>query len=497
MMIAIYKLVAKWKKYQVGLKLDHVKEIADRIGRTFDRFLVTNYTAQPVIKFTVNPQDEANSGLPQPLRSNINAFYTLKLYSFCWLMQRSAIDHRISFLAANILRFETAVEHFEFLFDHLKIEQTFRSTTQDVLLDTDDRLELLFRDFYHFYGPAGHETANFTPRPNQPMTRPFTFFLPHGIRQYYKLYVWLRNGGQNKLKFTAIIDRFNEDTTELFDQSTDNVFNDRVLATMAWMRQSRQYECTEELLDVLTLYSVRAICFNFVRHLSRLIGLMRDVLGFYERFFFGVAYFLGKPGWTELLDTETNFRDYLGDIRDLYADYDDESGRIDNTIEMTRRSIRDMYRSMFYRLTWGWMAEMTKICDYTQAEIYAVPPRPIPQQVFTQLNQLLIFNTVVGVTFTTHHFNKHRMLFWKFRKDLNLIFNRFVSLPYALQFNRFFMTYQPFLDFLSNDMAIAVANPFNQASGWLGAIHPTNPNLINLQPQNVNLDMNLADITIV
>lgn len=498
--ICVYKFFQKYEKLLAKPENKYDKDLYSQIADTYDDFIPNIFPADPQIKFHAFARGLVNHNLEVQLRPIMYVFYTLKLYSFGWLLQQFCIKSRAKFVLTDVSAVEEMIaDKFLYVFGQNYIEDTLFNAFNMRIFETQiQTFEALYSDFYgQFFGNPVHEQNDYTLLAGHPNSRPFSTFVSSGLRQYKKLYVWLTNGGHDRQKFRVFINRFRSDLTQTFEQMVD-VFNDRVVEVLKWMFQIRRYQYCEEVVDVFALYSVRAVCFNVIRLVTHLHMLITFLLSDFERWESRVSYSLGKPGYTEMLDTIYYVYDDLNQLRTMMIVYnfDDELDRLTETIEQCRQSVKTFYKIMYQRITFQWIREIYQVYEFIDYQLRH--GHPLPPMFLELSNRLISLQTCVGLSFSAHFIDLDRETGSLFRKEMNedleeISNNAVVSHSLA----PFLAIAQPCRDHLANAVAVRTARPFQANSVFLHYITHQYPDIAALTPQQVGLDMTQADITII
>lgn len=449
----------------------------------FDRKFGRKHKPEPPSKFVISAEDLAANQLPAEKRLNLMVFFTLKLYSFDWFLQKSCVMARSGVLDYEARRRTQIADQFVFVFNHLVIEETLLNTFNISLFTITNRLEELFSDFYdNFWGQPLHEEHSYDIN-----TQPLSEFAESAVQQYNKLFVWSTLGGYNRAKFSAILEQFRDDLSGIHNQNVD-IFDDRISPEMEWLLADRGYEFVEEVVDVLVHYLCRATCFCLTKVVATLFRVMHGLQN-YPHCRNDVAYSLGKPGWTEIFVTLEEFVRVFDQLRDIYLFFDDEMERIFQTFSDTQIMIKKFYQFFYTKLSWEWHREVVRIANQVNN------PALTAQQI-QLFNDLMVLETVVGIAFSVRFANHFRFGFNSLRRDMFRIHDLVINFQAPHNYHRFATCLPTVRQYMADPMAVRTARPF-ESNHWSNYLNQLIPDLMALTAQGVGLDMNEADRVIV
>ena len=126
--ICVYKLFPKLEAILPAIHSERAAQHTSDYYIRFDRAFSQHHNQNPSVKFTVSQQELNSGGLPPDLRPNITVFYTLKLYSFGWTLQKHCITARADLLIYTGRTSLTQIaDSFRFVFNNEIIEETVRN----------------------------------------------------------------------------------------------------------------------------------------------------------------------------------------------------------------------------------------------------------------------------------------------------------------------------------------------------------------------------------
>ena len=477
--ISVYKFFARIEKHFTIVEHQSAKIDVNDYCIRFDQDFVARFRPEPQTKFIVSERDMNDSELPVHMQPNIAVFYTLKLYSFGWFIQNRCIKARSQVIFINVLNQRYFIaDSFHFIFNHAVIEETLRNSINYSLFEIEDKVSVLFNDFYEFWGKPLHEMNNYDIN-----VHPMTMFVGSANLQYYKLYVWSTNGGDARPKLTSIGAQFNVDLIRMYNRNV-HIFDDNVIPVVQWLTIIRHYEYGEEVLDVLALYLCRAYCFILIEAVAKLFGLMHGLQN-YEHCQDDVAFSMGKPGWLQLFQTIDNLANAFHELRALYINFEDEMERISQTVSESQQSVKQFCKHLYAKLSFEWIGELAGVTDF--ALNHNLTP-----DVLDICNDLMLLQLIVGLAFSARLANYLRYTFKIVRENMFTLFNVLSTSNMAHEFERFCLGIVPTRLYLSNPNAVRNARPF-ATNIWQNYLNNVFADIVILTPHHVALDMDEAN----
>ena len=223
-------------------------------------------------------------------------------------------------------------------------------------------------------------------------------FLTTVLNQCFKLCIWWKIDGKNRLVFRKIIDTFRKLVSNCITRA-DNIFKHE----FAFVNKVRQINCL--LKDNVALNLVQAVCFYLARFSYCLIKSISDIPNSeVHQKEFSVDLTLIRPGLIDLLSTLDTTMDYLNMLKIKFIAFNDQFDYIGRSINATQFLIIRLYRDMYVKLSWQWLTQ-------TELLIYKVASNSCPKSVAA-----LKFILVVGVHFIVRFHRQFRRDFSEFRK---------------------------------------------------------------------------------
>ena len=510
-------------------------------------------------QFKVSEADLKQIRFPQELNTTLDVIYTLKLYSFGLVIQHYCISARDKNLKdifnTGDISFSQFTDIFRFVVDYTILEQTFRGrNTGQFLFDVDSGgTQYVFTAFYeHFWGRAQHELQNLPQ---------YLLYLRSAALQYSKLFVWLKENGNQRAKFKAIINEFQNQLEQNINKS-NIIYNLYVLNTIEWLykhgnddinhiteteeiakeqsdaehgNRSRSrsstssssassgssgsssktksdsqssdsdsdgsdsssketvtedehhyYDNAVETMDLIMFYSARAILFC----------VMTTVFDFFQRIFNVIetqslnsqfmAFSMAKPGWVPLFETIQLVLHTLEVIRTMYIEYDDETGRLWDSVDTTGQLAKCIYKHYYCKLCQQWLEELVQV----PKQLANVGN--LNQQQAHVVGSFLELQFIFGFTFTAK-FHRFRKIFNKLRRDIL----RFLNSPIAQNtplMQRLVDCRAPAEHYLKDLDAVNEAEP-SGCQIWTNHLKQTNAALFNLKANKMGIDLAQADTT--
>ena len=467
---------------------ESVKAVNDGFSKLdrdfFDRY---NNLSQQVKNnlFEVTVRELVANRVPIPKRQHVYVLYTLKLYSFVYVVLDHCIKARNQLFEEHMKKDVKAPGQFgdmlRFFRLYSALEQPFRQMSANAkLFSISYDMTQMIDDFYlTFWGRAPHEL-------NVPQNPVLIDCVTSAFNQYKKQFVWIKNGGNTKKKFKALLEVY-------VQQLNQNLVNGQEIETNYLVPiyeqlsddQHRAYDI--ETMDVIYLYLVRAICHI---HLStaltftqRLLATIDSppVLNRYDR-----GYQMCKPGWTQIFDSIRSAQDQFYQLRQRYIVFDDETERLGQTLDNSRNSIKAIYRGYYYKISKQWIEELSKMSYYIRQTARTGLTNADSQIVGSLMQLQLIF----GLVCTTKFHAVFRTTFSVLRKGIQQSFRSAIGKVLHVQLYKACVT--PMDEYLRN-FANLRQKEVHECKIWTDFLGQHIPDLLTLQPNDVGLDMAVAD----
>ena len=458
----------------------------------FDIDFNTNFNAltqnekQNLFSQTATDKELTDSGVPIEYKEHIFAFYTLKLYSFGFVIQRHSIRARDKILSFMIKRYHLAdtqiADALTFITNNTVIEETFRAQfpKRHRIQVKSVKTEAVFDHFYSiFWGKAQHE-INPTPY--------YMHNVESALKNYRKLFVWTREKGYEKKRFTAVVRNLDKEL-EQRSHRCQELFTTYVIPVCAFLYnrsevEEQRYQFAPEMMDVLVLYTVRAVCFNIM---ATLFSFFRNIYNKVETKVLNqqfLAFNMAKPGWISLMDSMNMVIDRLDQLIALYVIYDDEMERMTKSVHAYKTLVKSIYKHHYFKLSYIWMTELSRVDQQTQNLRLTVDDE-------RAIGDLMELQLMFGLAFTCKLHERFRLTFLYLRNYLWKCFKKANGqTPFLLRFTAERAQAE---QYLRDRKAINEANP-TTCQIWTQLVTQNNPDILKLGANDVNLDMNQADV---
>ena len=277
-------------------------------------------------------------------------FYTLKLYSMAFGIQKNCITSVINYNKRCSVNYRDQVcPLFTFIWDNVIIENKFRTAYQEFLFEIPNDIGLRIDDFYNnFWGQSAHEMAA--------TTATFQECIDSGYMEYQRLYFWWKDGGEKWKRFKRILDVFIENQVAIGNR-TQQIFSTYIMRSIISIGN---YVNFIEVFDVLVYYLLKAYSSMILDTISTFMKALHT-LQVNELVDNNTSYTLSKPGWVPLFRTMYQTFDRLNQILPRFVVFDDENERIVNTISRTRSLVKDIYRDFYQKLSFEFQNELVDI----------------------------------------------------------------------------------------------------------------------------------------
>ena len=440
--------------------------------------------------FELTDEEMTANAVPIELRQHFYALYALKLYSIAYVVQRHCLKaHNMMLTAASkkgVITWIQAPDVFRMITHYIWLEQPFRSVSANNRLFriSSGVINQMIDAFYiTYWGRAPHEQ-------NVPKKPDFIHCITSAINQYKKLFVWMKYNGDSTKKFRALMAVLKQQLEHQF-VSSQEICVTHLKPIYQFLSQHQHGLYDMETMDAIILNLVRGICFC---NLSTIVLFLRRINETFEiralssRF---LSYLQSKPGWSFLFFTIQLAYNELTKVSNQYIVYDDEMGRIIQTLDDTTQTIKLIYRNLYYKLSRHWMEELYRMNEHATR---------VPAAAQTQANSLLMANLmqlqlVFGITFTTKMNHMFRYTFFVLRITLNRLFR--VMTGQKPHFQRFQACKGPTQTFLQNFFALSQTQDMSNVANsqiWSNFLGQYIPDILTLQPNDVGLDMAQADV---
>ena len=431
--------------------------------------------------FVALDHDFLDHGMDTLMASRLKFLYTLKLYSFGFIIQRHCIRIRDKVLNFDIddgfSKQSQFTDVLEFIADYIAIEQTVRAVPNNnfrLFHVEKNRLQTLFLMFYGtngFYGKPDYENHN--------ESNPFFEFGLSALTFYNKLWVWIREGGNLRLRFLEIVDHYCFQFVQTIEQC-QQLYYSVIEPSIHWLSNSFTHYI--ETMDLLMLYLIRGLCYCFIVNVFALFHVLIMELDCPHLCRFMRGFSMCKPGWVPFIETMKYVLTLLDNNRTAYLIYDDELERINETFDDTKVMIKNIYKHFYYRLSSNWSTELTLITG----EIIG---GGLDAQTQDRLAHMMEAQLMFGLAFTCKFNAQFRSTFHILRAKIRQDFAYCTGNEPCLQ--RFQLCGPVIQQYYADIAAIAQAEPPN-CPLWQQHMHHVSSNFRTLQPQDVNL-LNLAE----
>ena len=405
------------------------------------------------------------------------ALYTFKLYAFGFAIQKFCINAHINYLLTEDPILELGCEGFAFIWDIVAIEDNYRNRYNEDLYSVDHNVPQAIHRFYVvFWGLSNHEQD-----PGKAQAE-YSFTCQSANMMTTKRFLWERINGNNRLRFTSIIQAFTHKMTAITDR-TGHLHNTILLQIFAVLHE-RYNQYDTEVMDVMVLYLVRAACFNIMTIMAQLFQTLHSRIQVPILCNYAISYAMMKPGWVHILKTRNAIETALDVLRTQYIIFDDECERIDRTLDDTQQTAKKVYRLVYSKITMEWINEEIMILNRTQ------------QLNIPMLAQVLVFHLACGLSLGAAFHESYRLI-WNRRRKIMFTMLRMPRpqppIGPLAQYEQFLDCRQLVTQYLNDPQAIDAAEPFNNPI-WYQHIMQRFPHLNVFTPANVGIDMAQADL---
>lgn len=408
--------------------------------------------------------------------------YTLKLYSFGFVIQRHCINACDGVLNDDY-QLPQFSERLNFIVDYQVIEYPFRASVTpqspfNQLFTIDiQRTNQYFVNFYGnlgIYGKPDHQ--NYTAQTHEYIT-----YVESTVRHYLKLWVFGSEIGFSRIRFTEIVNHYRNQFNQIRLQSIN--LEAVLVVSVDWIRL-RHFPYEIETMDLMVLYLMRAMCYCFVANVFAFFHQLNTEVDSETLKGQNRSFAFSRPGWVQFFNTIYHVLNVLEHQRTAHIIYDDELDRINNTFEETSETIKKIYKQCYRRLSYYWRSEIFYAVDNLRANPYTQPQK-------ITFIYFELFQVMFGLAFTARFYNLNRLTFKNSRRRLLTFFTDHCH--GAAQVYQLLRSFHAFVNqYLSNGNDIQTASPPHSAS-CLPFIHQRFPDLLTLQPIQYGLDINQYD----
>ena len=332
----------------------------------------------------------------QNFEQNFYLFYTLKLYSYTFEVQRHWINSALRHNYSKVYRYPVS-QHLDFCWQNEHVHEQYESNHGEAVYPVlpPDYYQQVFDRFYqNFYGTPPHEAHG----PNYPVER----FLAAVHMAFQKLYVWLNSNGDNRLRFTNIRTTLDNSLNTITNRSQE-LMNLWIIPPLSVSNDLTKYE----VFDQLVYYLVKGNCSMILNTIGVFLEQVYNLLN-PPLLQVRMGYFFAKPGWTPLLRTIHSFMATIDSVNTQYVVFEDEYQRIADTCDQTKKMVKEMYRQLYGQLLREWGKEFKNTLD-TFATNQWTPDIRIASEV-------IIMNLSVGLSFMAVFVDVFRIECAEYRK---------------------------------------------------------------------------------